>query len=205
MAFDRLAADDPAALDLLTMMAWCGPEPVPLALLTDHPDVLPTRCSRSRPTPGTGAGHRDDAPKGNGHALPARPAAAPDTGGAVARPSPGDRDGGAPAGWAATRGGELLDRAAPASLRTDPDAWLVWRRLLPHVLVATGTMMRRSTRLRPRRSGCSTAPRPICSSGASPRPPLAPYERAYDVRREEFGDDHPDTLTSEVSDGLCKT
>ena len=41
VAFDRLAADDPAALDLLTLIAWCGPEPVPLTLLTDHPDTLP--------------------------------------------------------------------------------------------------------------------------------------------------------------------
>ena len=41
VAFDRLAVDDPTALDLLTLVAWCGPEPVPLSLLTDHPDALP--------------------------------------------------------------------------------------------------------------------------------------------------------------------
>ena len=41
VAFDRLAADDPTALDLLTVVAWCGPEPVPLSLLTEHPDALP--------------------------------------------------------------------------------------------------------------------------------------------------------------------
>ena len=41
VAFDRLAADDPAALDLLTVIAWCAPEPVPLGLLTDHADALP--------------------------------------------------------------------------------------------------------------------------------------------------------------------
>jgi hypothetical protein len=41
VAFDRLADDDPTALDLLTVIAWCGPEPVPLTLLTDHPDPLP--------------------------------------------------------------------------------------------------------------------------------------------------------------------
>ena len=29
-----------------------------------------------------------------------------------------------------------------------------------------------------------------------PQAALAPYERAYDVRRDKFGDDHPDTLTS---------
>jgi hypothetical protein len=41
VAFDRLAADDITALDLLTVVTWCGPEPVPLTLLTDHPDPLP--------------------------------------------------------------------------------------------------------------------------------------------------------------------
>jgi hypothetical protein len=60
VAFDRLAADNPTALDLLTVLAWCGPEPVPLFLLTGHPDSLPVslwliatdplmfaRCTRS--------------------------------------------------------------------------------------------------------------------------------------------------------------
>jgi hypothetical protein len=41
VAFDRLALDDPTALDLLTVVAWCGPAPVPLTLLTDHSDALP--------------------------------------------------------------------------------------------------------------------------------------------------------------------
>jgi hypothetical protein len=43
VAFDRLAVDDATALDLLTVVAWCGPEPVPLSLFTDHPDPLPER------------------------------------------------------------------------------------------------------------------------------------------------------------------
>ena len=42
VGFDRLAADDPAALDLLTLIAWCGPEPVPLSLLPSTP--TPDRC-----------------------------------------------------------------------------------------------------------------------------------------------------------------
>jgi hypothetical protein len=45
VAFDRLAADDPAALDLLTVVAWCGPEQVPLT-----PTPCPSSCGRSRPT-----------------------------------------------------------------------------------------------------------------------------------------------------------
>ena len=48
VAFDRLALDDPTALDLLTVVAWCGPEPAPLSLLTEHPDALPSARSRSR-------------------------------------------------------------------------------------------------------------------------------------------------------------
>jgi hypothetical protein len=47
VAFERLATDDPAALDLLALAAWCGPEPVPLTLLTDQPDVLPDRLSQT--------------------------------------------------------------------------------------------------------------------------------------------------------------
>ena len=41
VAFDRLAADDPARLQLLTLLAWLAPEPVPLTLFTEHPDLLP--------------------------------------------------------------------------------------------------------------------------------------------------------------------
>ncbi|MFN2497029.1 MAG: hypothetical protein ABR608_14160, partial [Pseudonocardiaceae bacterium] len=41
IAFDRLATDSPAALDLLTLAAHLGPEPIPLTLFTAHPDQLP--------------------------------------------------------------------------------------------------------------------------------------------------------------------
>ena len=41
VAFDRLAADNPAALLLLSLAARLAPEPVPLTLFTQHPDRLP--------------------------------------------------------------------------------------------------------------------------------------------------------------------
>ncbi len=41
VAFEHLAAENPAALALLTLVAWLGPEPVPLHLVTDHPHALP--------------------------------------------------------------------------------------------------------------------------------------------------------------------
>ena len=47
VAFDRLAADNPAALLLLSLAAWLAPEPIPLTVFTQHPDRLPD------PLPGT--------------------------------------------------------------------------------------------------------------------------------------------------------
>jgi hypothetical protein len=41
LAFDRLAADEPAALDLLRLAAQLAPEPIPFTLFTAHPDLLP--------------------------------------------------------------------------------------------------------------------------------------------------------------------
>jgi len=49
VGFDRLAAEDATAFDLLTVIAWFGPEPVPLSLLTEHSQVLPSVCVRRRP------------------------------------------------------------------------------------------------------------------------------------------------------------
>jgi hypothetical protein len=41
VAFDRLAIDEPAALDLLTLAAHLAPEPIPFTLFSAHTDLLP--------------------------------------------------------------------------------------------------------------------------------------------------------------------
>jgi hypothetical protein len=41
VAFDRLSRDNPAALLLLSLVAWLAPEPVTLTVFTQHPDRLP--------------------------------------------------------------------------------------------------------------------------------------------------------------------
>jgi hypothetical protein len=50
VAFDRLTADNPAAMQLLTLTAWLAPEPVPMTLYTEQADHLPSRWPRPRPT-----------------------------------------------------------------------------------------------------------------------------------------------------------
>jgi len=41
VAFRRLADDDPVALDLLTLTAWCEPDPLPLDVPAAHPKTIP--------------------------------------------------------------------------------------------------------------------------------------------------------------------
>jgi tetratricopeptide (TPR) repeat protein len=194
VAFDRLAIDDPTALDLLTVVAWCGPEPVPLTMLTDHPDALPASLRPIATDPLVLArctailrrrGMATVSPHGiQLHRVPA----------ALLRARSRGSDGTAAAGWAAMVV-RLLDRTAPGKVRTDPDGWPLWRRLLPHVLAATGhdaavdAVPADATRLLDRAAT-------YLQTRGEPQAALAPYERAYEVRRDTFGDDHPDTLTS---------
>ncbi len=101
------------------------------------------------------------------------------------------------AGWAATVV-RLLDQAAPGNVRTDPGGWPLWRRLLPHVLAAAGrdvalaAVPTEATRLLDRAGGYLLGRGEVKAA-------VAPYVRAYDVRRATFGDDHPDTLTSAIN------
>ena len=41
VAFDRLGADNPVALLLLSLAAWLAPEPIPLTIFSQHPERLP--------------------------------------------------------------------------------------------------------------------------------------------------------------------
>jgi hypothetical protein len=130
-----LAADDPAALDLLTLIAWCAPEPVPLSLLTEHPESVPgrlrqtisdplafTRCTRllHRLGMATAAPHSVQM-----HRVPAMLLRA--------RTRDDHQDS---AGWAGCVI-RLLRAAAPPRPWNNPSVWPRWQQLLPHVLIAT--------------------------------------------------------------------
>ena len=195
VAFDRLALDDPSALDLLTLVAWCSSEPVPLRLLTEHPDTLPEKLQPIATDPlvlarTTGILHRRGmvtvSPHGiQLHRIPAallRARCREDRTGrrrlTGSRASSPCSTGLPPAMSEPIRvGGHCGDSCCRTS-------WL------------RPATMPRWTQYRPTRPGCSIAPRPTCWRAANPRPPWHRYERAYDVRRTRFGADHPDTLTS---------
>ena len=194
VAFDRLALDDPPALDLLTLVAWCGPEPVPLSLLTDHSDALPERLRPIATDPlvlarCTGVVHRRGMATVSPHGIQLHRIPA-----ALLRARSQASEVPAAAGWAATVV-RLLDQTAPGNVRTDLGGWPLWRRLLPHVMAAAGrdaaldAVPAEATRLLDRAATYLVTRGEAQAAGAV-------YERAYDVRRDNFGDDHVDTLAS---------
>ena len=136
VAFDHLAAEDPAALALLALVAWLGPGPVPLHLVTDHPHALPPVLADVARDPAAfnrltaDLRRRGSARVGvESMALHRVPAAL-----LVARTA-AEHCGGAADGWAGVAI-RLLRAAVPADLDTTA-GWATWRRMLPLVLAAT--------------------------------------------------------------------
>jgi hypothetical protein len=200
VAFQRLAADDPPALALLTLLAWLGPEPFPLPQLTRHPDLLPgalAQSAQARPQLAERAATlqrrglaRVDGEIVQVHRVPAAQL--------IQRTVEDRADG---VGWAA-RVVRLLRAIAPVD-PADPVGWPLWRQLLPHILAVTD----------PARH-LADAPAEVAwllDHGAGfllargePRPALALATDSYDLYRHRLGRDHPDTQTSArtLTDGL---
>ena len=190
VGFDRLGTDDPAALDLLTLLAWCAPEHVPLTLLTEQPGPLPdrlrhtaaaplalARCSRlvSRRGMATVAPHSVQL-----HRVPA----------ALLRA----RSQNASEAWPA-----VLVRLLRAALADDgsfyPGAWPQWQQLLPHVLTAVEPSRSLDT-VADELSWLLDRSAIYQLTRGNPHTALPPLQRAYALRRDRLGAEHPDTLTS---------
>jgi tetratricopeptide (TPR) repeat protein len=197
IAFDRLAADDPAAMDLLTLVAWLAPEPVPLDLLTDHPDALPEGSLRALADP-LALARRTGLLRRRGMAT-----LTPETiqlhrvPGALLRTRTDDR------AWPAVTV-TLLRAGLPDLAWRSPRVWPRWEQLLPHVLFATDPsravddaedatswLRERATRFVQRRSELRA---------------LLPHLRqAFAAKQEQLGGDHPATLRAagNVADFVC--
>jgi hypothetical protein len=185
VAFEHLAAADPAALQLLCLVSVLAPEPIPLDQLLTRPELLDEPLARTAADP--------IALSATLSLLRRRGLARIDSGSiqlhrlvqAVLR---------------ARAGGDRLNRtvipilaaAVPATGWPDPGTWPRWRQLLPHVLVATEDVAglehidqlawlldRAGMYLQAR--GDPVAAEPM-------------FERALAVRTAELGEEHPDTL-----------
>ncbi len=188
IAFDRLAAQAPAALDLLILAAHLAPEPIPLTLFTTHPDRLPhphattardplafTELNRLLRRAGLARVEPDSLQL---HRLLQ----------AILRSQPSQHG-------MATVAIRLLRATVPADPWDNPPTWPLWRELLPHVLAATDA---RHT-LDPTGNDVAWlfhhAGTYVLTRGepASARPL---HEQALRLRRSVLGEDHPHTLES---------
>jgi tetratricopeptide (TPR) repeat protein len=189
IALDRLARQSSAALELLTLAAYLGPEPIPLTLFSAHPAQLPDplaivvgdplvfsellrllrQYGLARVEPATLELHQLLA--------------------AIVRTQPHQQPGlSILVVW-------LLHAAVPDAPWNNPAAWPAWRQLLPHVLTATAPhrtltgverdvawLLHRAAEYLDTRGEPATA-RPL-------------FERALELRRFMLGEEHPDTLDS---------
>jgi tetratricopeptide (TPR) repeat protein len=190
IALDRLAAQSPAGLVLLTLAAYLGPEPIPLSLFSTHPTQLPdplatvaadplaftalTRLVRqyglARVQSATLVLHRLLAA-----ILRTQPRPQQDLPILVVR---------------------LLRAAVPAETPWEnPPAWPAWRKLLPHVLAATDPH-RNFTEVEEDVAWLLNRAAQYLQSRGDPAPARPLFERAWDLRRSRLGEDHPDTLGS---------
>lgn len=189
VALERLAADDVAALHLLTLMAWLAPEPVPLTLVTEQHALLPSPLAEVVADPlrlGTALGllrrramARVTTDSVHLHRVPAaliraRTARAGEWSETVVR---------------------LLESAAPAKPWNNLAAWPSWRGLLPHVLVATADdrdlsgVVEQVTWLLIRASA-------YLHTRGEPRRALPLSQRAHAFAVHRLGADHPVTLSA---------
>jgi tetratricopeptide (TPR) repeat protein len=190
IALDRLAAQSPAAVQLLTLAAYLAPEPIPLTLFTTDPAQLPDSL-------GTVAGDllaftaltrllrqyglaRVESTTLVLHRLLA----------AILRTPPHQQQD------FPTLVVRLLRTAVPDDNPWDnPHAWPAWRQLLPHVLVATDSH-RSLTGVEEEVAWLLNWAGLYLLSRGEPAPPRPLFERAWDLRCSRLGDNHPDTLES---------
>ena len=178
---------DPAAAQLLELLAWMAPEPVPLDLFTTHPEVLPLPLAEVAVDPlafaetvGALAGwflaRRSDDEVTIAHrllqrSLRARTTATPTSSASVVR--------------------DLLAADLPDEIKAAPENWSRWRALLSHVL----TVCEDSTTL-PSATTEATAwlhdrAATYLQTHGRPSDARPLFERALAISEATYGPDHP--------------
>ncbi|MDX8034233.1 FxSxx-COOH system tetratricopeptide repeat protein [Lentzea sp. BCCO 10_0856] len=200
LAFDALAQRDPAALQLLTLLAWLAPEPVPLTLITGHPDVLPEPLAAVATDPLRMADTmrllreralaRVDADSLLLHRIPA---ALLRTGPDDARHPQATTHG---SGWPVTAA-LVLRRGLPENSWNNPAVWPQWHRLLPHLLTTTAPdrhdlLATHCDTLINLLSGISN----YLETSGQPRQALPHAQRAHRLAHDHHGPDHTTTFNS---------
>ncbi|RSD13158.1 FxSxx-COOH system tetratricopeptide repeat protein [Amycolatopsis eburnea] len=193
VSFDQLGRDHPAALHTLTLVAWLAPEPVPFTLLTHQngdarviprdplafADITTTLRTRGMAEVTTTTIQL--------HRVPAALLRARTRDDVIAE---GDPD----STWPVTAV-RLLCAALPDNPWSNPPSWPRWWELLPHLLLVCDPE-RAWQPVTAEVAWLLDRTATFLQTRGDPRAALPLFERAYALRRNLLGDDHPDTLNS---------
>ena len=180
-------------MDLLTLVAWCGPAPVPRTVLTQRPDqsaVLPAPLQGVVADPLTladkiGILHRRGMIVAPNPVLMHRvPASLLQ---ARSRAVPADAE-----PWPALVV-RLLRRSLPADVWDNPLRWEIWRQLLPHVRAVTD-INRDTDTVREDVAWLQDRMATYLQTTGNPRAALPLFRCALTTAKAMFGDDHRTTL-----------
>ncbi|RSD08157.1 tetratricopeptide repeat protein [Amycolatopsis eburnea] len=193
VSFDQLARENPAALNILTLVAWLAPEPVPLTLLTHHQgdagatardplafaDVTAALRSRGMAEVTTTTIQL--------HRVPAALLRARTRDDVVTEDDPDST-------WpvAAVR---LLYAGQADDPWVNPPSWPRWHELLPHLLFVCDPHRAWQPAAREVAYLLDRAASYLQTRG-DPRAALPLFQRAYALHRDRLGQDDPSTLTS---------
>jgi DNA-binding SARP family transcriptional activator len=190
IVLDRLSAQSPVALQLVTLAAYLAPEPIPLTLFTTHPAQLPDALAAAARDPLAFA-ELTRLLRQHGLARVESATLALHRLLAAILRSKARQQQDLP-----TRAVRLLRAAVPADNPWEnPPTWPAWSQLLPHVLVATDSH-RTLTGVEEDVAWLLDRAATYMQTRGEPAPARPLFERALDLRRSLLGDDHPDTLES---------
>jgi tetratricopeptide (TPR) repeat protein len=188
VAFDRLAADNPTAMQLLCLTAWLAPEPAPLTLFTEHPDNLPSPLAETVTDPlafarvatilRQRAMARMTPDSLQLHRVPA----------ALLRARTGTEE------WA-VMAIKLLSGAMPEDPWNNPATWPAWRQILPHILTATDPARILDPVIDDTLFLLANAGRYLHTRGEF-RAALPLLEHVHSAEQNRSDKDHPNTLSS---------
>jgi hypothetical protein len=187
LALDRLAAQSPAALELLSLAAYLAPEPIPLSLFSAHPAQLPEELARVAQDPlaftaltrllRRHALARIDSTTLELHRLLA----------AILRHSPHPHD--LPAQVVRL----LRAGVPPDNPWHTPQTWPAWHWLLPHILLATDSH-RTLTGVEHTVAWLLDRTAMYLLARGEPHLSRSLFERSRTLRHAPLGDNHPDAL-----------
>ncbi|MGH4007071.1 MAG: FxSxx-COOH system tetratricopeptide repeat protein [Pseudonocardiaceae bacterium] len=193
LALDRLSAQSPAALQLLSLAGCLAPEPIPLTLISTHPTLLPDPLATAAGDPLAFIALPQLLRQHGLARVESTTLALHRLLAAILRSQPHQHPD------LPTLAVRLLRAALPAEHPWDnPVTWPAWRPLLPHVLVATDPITPTQGVEQDIAWLLNRAATYLQSRGeVGPARPL--FERARNLCRSLLGDDHPDTLEAASS------